>query len=325
MRAYLWMLFAVLLASSELQAKVVVFWQPGFPTAASQPVDRASLDKALEGMEPVFADEAALAAPDMLKNADLLVLPYGSAVPVEPWKSIERYLDGGGNLLVIGGQPLRVPVSLVNQRYVAAVPQDTYSRALGFNHTYEVPVAHGASFHWRTGYSWLPRIELRAQRYFAVEGHLDGLGYMTDSAGLLTAAPVIVSDHLGEGPEHRMLGSRIVALDFDPQLDYWQSGDCIALVRQAAMYARQGAAAFSVETLYSAIRPDEPPLISVHLRIPREESLCNGQRRGQTRASLRESDRRFGHDARQRTWNHGSRCALPSGAARGILHGLGRL
>ncbi len=280
MRAYLCMLFAVMLASSELQAKVVVFWQPGFPTVASQPVDRSSLDKALEGMEPVFADEAALTAPGMLTNTDLLVLPYGSAVPVEPWKSIERYLDGGGNLLVIGGQPLRVPVSLVNQRYVAATPQDTYSRALGFNHTYEVPVAHGAAFHWRTGYSWLPAIELSAQRYFAVEGHLDGLGYMTDSTGQLVAAPVIVSDHLGDAPEHHMLGSRIVALDFDPQPDYWQSGDGIALVRQAALYARQGAAAFSVETLYSAIRPNEPPLISVHLRIPREEksgATVNGE------------------------------------------------
>jgi hypothetical protein len=65
----------------------------------------------------------ALAAPDdALANVDLLVLPYGSAFPVEAWKSIERYLDGGGNLLVIGGQPLRVPVNLVNGQYVAATP-----------------------------------------------------------------------------------------------------------------------------------------------------------------------------------------------------------
>jgi hypothetical protein len=273
MRGYIWMLVAVSLVPLQLQAKVVVFWQPDFPTVASQPVDRASLDKALDGLEPVFVDETALAAPDTLSNADLLVLPYGSAVPVEPWKSIEHYLDGGGNLLVIGGQPLRVPVSLAGQKYVAAAPQDTYSRALGFNHTYEVPVAIGAAFHWRQGYSWMPALEVRAQRFFAVEGHLDGLGYVANPAGQLVAAPVIVSDHAGGGPEHRMLGSRIVALDFDPQPGYWQSKDGIALVRQTAMYARQGAASFSVETLDSAIRPDEPPLISVHLRIPLEEKL----------------------------------------------------
>src|ERR1039458_4304090 len=239
MRGRLWILFAVSLVPLQLQAKVVVLWQPGFPTVASQPIDRASLDKALTGLEPVFEDEATLAAPETLSNADLLVLPYGSSVPVEAWKSIERYLDAGGNLLVIGGQPLRVPVNLANRQYVAASPQDTYSRALGFRHTYEVPVGKDAAFHWRQGYSWLPKLEVKAQRFFAVEGRLDGLGYMTDSAGQLVAAPVIVSDHLGG--DHRMLGSRIVALDFDPQPGYWQSANGIALVQQASEYARQAA------------------------------------------------------------------------------------
>ena len=31
-------------------AKVVVFWQPGFPTVASQPVSHDALVKALDGM-----------------------------------------------------------------------------------------------------------------------------------------------------------------------------------------------------------------------------------------------------------------------------------
>jgi glycosyl hydrolase family 42 (putative beta-galactosidase) len=269
---YLWILFAALVVPLPLLAKAVVFWQPGFPAIASQPIDRASLDKALEGLEPVFEDQASLAGPETLSNADLLVLPYGSAVPVEAWKRIEHYLDSGGNLLVIGGQPLRVPVSLVNGLYVAAAPQDTYSRALGFRHTYEVPVGKDATFNWRQGYSWLPNLEIRAQRFFAVEGRLNGLGYMADSAGQLVAAPVIVSNHTGGG--FRMLGSRIVALDFDPQPGYWQSGDGIALVRQAARYARAGATELSVEMLFSAIRPGEPPVITVHLRIPREQKLA---------------------------------------------------
>jgi hypothetical protein len=269
MRRYLCIFFVASLVALPLQAKVVVFWQPGFPTVASQPVDRASLDKALEGLDPVFEDEASLAASETLANADLLVLPYGSSVPVEAWKSIERYLDAGGNLLVIGGQPLRVPVNLANRQYVAASPQDTYSRALGFRHTYEVPVGKDAAFHWRQGYSWLPKLEVKAQRFFAVEGRLDGLGYMTDSAGQLVAAPVIVSDHLRG--DHRMLGSRIVALDFDPQPGYWQSANGIALVQQASEYARQGATSLSIETLYSAIRPGEAPVITAHLRVPREQ------------------------------------------------------
>jgi hypothetical protein len=269
MHRYKWMLIAALLAPSQVEAKVVVFWQPGFPTVASQPIGRASLDKALAGLEPVFLDEAGLAAPETLAPADLLVLPYGSAVPVAAWKSIERYVDGGGNLLVIGGQPLRVPVSRVNGQYVAAAPQDTYSRTLGFRHTYEVPVAPDAIFQWKHGYAWLPKLEVRARRLFAVEGRLNGLGYMADSEGQLVAAPVIVADYAGGGSEKRMLGSRIVVLDFDPQPDYWQSSDGVTLVRQAAEYARHGAIHLIVETLYSAIRPGEPPAITVHLRVPR--------------------------------------------------------
>jgi hypothetical protein len=271
MLRYLWILFAASLASLQLQAKVVVFWQPGFPTVASQPVDRTSLDKALGGLDPVFADEATLAVPETLANAELLVLPYGSAVPVEAWKSMERYLGAGGNLLVLGGQPLRVPVRLVNGRYAADTEQDTYASSLGFRHSYEVPIAKDAAFRWRTGYAWLPTLHLRAQRFFAVEGRLNGLGYMADSTGLLIAAPVIVAGRAGGGPDHSIPGSRIVALDFDPMPGYWESADGIALVHEAAEYARQGAVDFSIETLFSALRPGEPPVITVHLRIPRQQ------------------------------------------------------
>ena len=204
-------LIAASLLSLPLQAKVVVFWQPGFPTAASQPIDRAALEKALQGLDPFYADETALAAADTLADSDLLILPYGSAVPVEAWKAIEHHLDSGGNLLVLGGLPLRVPVRFANGQYVAAVAQDTYSRALGFRHTYEVPVSRDTVFHWRSGYAWLPTLQIHAQHFFAVEGRLNGLGYMADSAGQLVAAPVIVADHAGRGPDNRMAGSRIAA------------------------------------------------------------------------------------------------------------------
>jgi hypothetical protein len=271
MRRCVWVLFVASILPLQLEAKTVVFWQVGFPTLASQPMDRPTLDKALDGLEPLFADVESLADPETLSNVDLLVLPYGSALPVEAWKSIERYLNAGGNLLVIGGQPLRTPVSLVKGQYRAGSPQDTYARVLGFRHTYEVPVESGAKFQWRRGYSWLPGIEIRAQRFFAVEGRLNGLGYMADSTGLLVAAPVIVADRTGGGQDTQMLGSRTVALDFDPEPGYWRSEDGISLVRQAAEYARHGATDFSVETLFSAIRPGEPPVVTVHLRIPRQE------------------------------------------------------
>ena len=155
------------------------------------------------------------------EGADLLVLPYGSACPTDAWNAIRTYLHAGGNLLVIGGQPLHVPVTQTDGKFVRETPQDTYGRALQFNHTYAVPVSSPARFAWKHGYTFGQTPAIRAGRFFAVEGHLDGLGYMVDSTGLLAAAPVIVANY-GWGP---IEGSRVVALDFDPEPSYWESQD----------------------------------------------------------------------------------------------------
>jgi hypothetical protein len=246
----------------SLHAKTVVFLQPGFPTVASQPVERGALEQALHGMDAQFEDLKSLSDPAALAGADLLVLPYGSAVPQDAWKTIESYLHAGGNLLILGGQPLRVPVAENDGKFSASQPQDTYARVLDFRHTYEVPVSADARFAWKFGYGFLPTPAIHAQHFFAVEGRLDGLGYMVDRSGMEVAAPVIVANHL-YGP---LAGGRVVALDFDPAPGYWQSADGVALIRQCADYARQGATAFSVEVQFSAIRPGEPPVITVHLR-----------------------------------------------------------
>lgn len=264
-------LLALIFLPIALHARVVVFWQPGFPTVASQPLDRPTLEQALTGMDPVFADESALARPETLRGSGLLILPYGSAVPVASWKAIEPYLNAGGNLLILGGQPLRVPVTQEGGQYVAGVPQDTWSRALGFRHSYEVPVPADAAFQWRSGYTWLPRIKVQAQTYFAVEGRMNGLGYMADSTGLLVASPVIVSDQNSIGAE-QIAGTRIVALDFCPMPGYWQSPDGTSLIREAAEYAGQNAVRFSVEALFSALHPGESPVLTVHLRDSHSQS-----------------------------------------------------
>jgi Beta-galactosidase len=259
LRSIALLLFAAAISSASLFAKTVVFWQPGFPVLDSQPVDRAALTKALDGMSPVFADVAALKDSATLADADLLVLPYGSSVPVDAWQAIERYLQAGGNLFIVGGKPLHMPVTQADGKFLAQRPQDTYSRTLYFEHTSEVPVAGDAQFQWRDGHPWPAIARLRARRYFAVEGHLDGLAYMVDRSGLRMAAPVIAAGH-GAG--------RVVCLDFDPEPGYWESEDGIALVRQAASYAMQVAIELSVETLFSTLRPGEPPVITAHISSP---------------------------------------------------------
>lgn len=259
------LLFATLLSTASTFAKTVVFWQPGFPVIDSQAVDRGALEKALTGMDPVFADLPALLKPGALADADLLILPYGSALPVVAWKAIETYIHAGGNLLIMGGQPLRVPVSQANGKFEASRPQDTYARGFEFQHTLVVPVGKAARFHWKDGYPWPSIARVSARRFFAVEGHLDGLGYMVDGAGLRMAAPVIFGDR-GKG--------RVVCLDFDPDPGYWESGDGVALIKQAARFAGQGAIQFSVETLFSTLRPGEPPVITAHIHERNEKKTA---------------------------------------------------
>ncbi len=277
----------LLFTTSVASAKVVVFWQPGFPTVASQPVARETLVNALHGTDPVFVGFDSLRDPATLADADLLVLPYGSATPVDLWSEIRAYLRGGGNLLIIGGQPFHVPVRMTDGKFVPERPQDTYGRELDFRHTYELPRLEAAKFGWRTGYSFLAKLEVRARRFFAVEGallgagsmtDLRGLGYMVNAEGDEIAAPVIVADHTDVGvPEQRMLGGRVVMLDFEPERGYWESADGISLIRQAADYARQGSILFWTETLFSTLRPGEPAQVVVHLRNARRERLNQPQ------------------------------------------------
>jgi hypothetical protein len=266
--------FFLLAWSTTLAAKTLVFWQEGFPAVASQAVSRDTLLKALDDHDIVFAGLAELKDPATWKDVNLFVLPYGSAVPAEAWASIKSYLRDGGNLLLLGGEALRVPVASANGKFLQSPPQDTYARELGFEHSSEVPVATGSHFAWKEGYSFLQAPKIRARRFFATEGQLEGFGYMMDTQGERVAATVVVKDHTSVAlPPEAMLGSRIVLLDFEPESGYWESPDGLLLIREAAAYARQGATSFWVEAPFSTIKPDEPVNVVVHLRNARRERL----------------------------------------------------
>lgn len=262
--------FLFLLAFSSFvasaAAKTVVFWQDGFPTVASEPITRAALERALSGTLPEFAGRNELSDKATLDGADLLVLPYGSAFPKEAWRSILSYMRSGGNLLVLGGQPFRVPAVFEDGHFRQEPAQDAYSREMGIVHTYEVPQKDEARFDWRDGYDFLPKVQLHAAHYFVLQGQTDGLGYMSNTAGAKIAAPVDVSDRMG---------SRKVMLDFQPEAGFWESPDGIALIGAAAGYAAQGPTLFALEMQYSALKPGEAPEVTVHLRSARK------QRRGE--------------------------------------------
>jgi hypothetical protein len=250
------------------QGKVVVFWQEGFPTVESQAVPRTALEQALQAMQPVvFAGLDEL--PGALKEADLLVLPYGSAAPVEGWKAILAHLEGGGNLLTLGGRPLFVPVVRKGGGFDAGRVQNTYSRQLGFSHSYQAPQTNFAKFVWGDGYAFLRPVELEARRVYVVTGSA-GMGYFLDANGEKAAAPVVKRDFTRDSG---MLGARCVFLNFEPGPGYWSSPAGVTLIQQAAEYARQGATWLRLEVQNATLVEDEIPQVVVQLRNARKQRL----------------------------------------------------
>ena len=240
----------------------MVFLQSGFPAIDTEAPSREEFAQSVPNAR--FADLAHLRSGEALIGTPLLILPYGSAVPAAAWPAIQNYLSGGGNLLVVGGQPLRVPVNGEQEgAFQAEAAQDSYSRELGFLHTYAAPLPfEPLRFVWRDGYDFLPEVSLHSIKVFVEEGHLNGLAYLDERDGTHAASPVIVSDHLGGD---RMNGSRIVALPFTAPPGFWASGNGQILLRTAAQYAAAGATSFSVELEYNALRLGEAVAATLHL------------------------------------------------------------
>jgi hypothetical protein len=273
---FLFCLFAVLFTGKLTYAKTVVFQESGFPTIDSQAVTQSVLQAAF-GSEARFMGLKELNERNALQGAGLLVLPYGSAVPMDAWPAIDAYLKAGGNLLVIGGQPLHVPVDGQAGRFKPEPPQDRLGRVLDFRHSYAIPVDSDGTFAWREGYEFLPKIAVHAQQFFTVEGRLNGLGYMQAADGTKLAAPVIVAErNQAGGAGNSMASSRVVSLDFKAAPGYWESADGIALIKAAAEYAQRGPTQFWLETQYSTLRPGEVPQLTVHLKRPKADERAAG-------------------------------------------------
>jgi hypothetical protein len=285
---------------SSARGKVVVFWQEGFPTLESQPIAQEALQKALDGFQPEFADLDELSNPKTLRDADLLVLPYGSAVPADAWAAVVKHIQAGGNLLVLGGRALTIPVRKQGGGFVASRLEAAYARQIGIEHTYEAPLQSGLKFVWKD--ATLSGGDVRAKRVFVLEGVNRGLGFLENSAGERVAAPVVAADFLdleGEArPQPRaraappvavasflgleseartQLGARIVMLGFEPESGYWSSADALGLLRQAADYALQGATLFRVEMQNVTLLAGEIPQAVVRLNNARKQRLGRGQ------------------------------------------------
>ena len=136
-------------------ANTVVFWQEGFRTIASQPVPHDILSNALIGTNLRFTGIDGFRDLATLARADLVLFPYGSAVPVDVWSAIHGYLRRGGNPLILGGKPLRVPGRFADGKFMRSLERKNVDvaehRVLGTRLIVRVSTAAGKAKPERCG------------------------------------------------------------------------------------------------------------------------------------------------------------------------------
>jgi hypothetical protein len=272
---------ATLAAPTPVTARTVVFHEPGFPTLESKPIARETLSEALAGQEIVYAGIDDLARPETLREAGLLVLPYGSAFPADAWPAIRAHIEAGGNVLTLGGRALWIPVWRAGKAFRADRPQNTYWRTLSFVNSIEVPRQPFERFAWQESFSFLRPVEIRALRVFAfnaqhvigysgADANYRGMGYFLDERGRRIASPVTRLDFAltprGAQPEHR---GRLVMLNFEPQPGYWSSPAGRGLLAEMAGYATLAPVSVWVELRKASLLANEMAEIIVHSRDPR--------------------------------------------------------
>jgi hypothetical protein len=227
-----------LTAAAFTFAKTVIFFEKNFPTVENGEISRTTLEHAFASLKPRFVNLVELLKKDTLAEGDLLVLPYGSALPADAWETIRHHLNQG-HLLVLGGRPFFVPVYRKENGWRIEYPQNTFARSLGIEHSYEAPQHGPWNVQWDEDAAWFRNTNLHARRVFVNAGYggrYRGLCFLVNDHGDRLAAPVVAEDFLG----FNQLPRRRVYLSFDSEPAFWNSPDGIELMRKAAIYASLG-------------------------------------------------------------------------------------
>jgi hypothetical protein len=290
---------------------VALFAAPGFPSVDAPPIAQAVLEAALSGFSVArFDSPAALTAGLTREAPDALILPYGSAFPVEAWPALREFIQQGGNLVVLGGAPLEMPVrsgppdSNGAPTYVAGPRQPTFAREFLIGPADQVatsdldgPVRIVAA----NGSTWsaLPPVPTRtfaltlrlaSIKDLPAEGGSEGqrdaivrpLVHLVDRDGTPRACPLLAVDRIrGDGA-----GGRWVLAPSDAALD-------APFIRQAVATALDGASAIDARPVRASVVRGEVP----HVRI-----LVNRPAPGANESPAASAHLRVFGDAGQTLW-----------------------
>src|SRR5579859_269064 len=257
---------------------IALFTEPDFPTVGTTPLPLNELKKSLSSAGPATSVRLTELSKLSPEQTDLLVLPYGSAFPEAGWQGLYHYLEQGGNLLVLGGRPLEVPVLCEGKGWKQAAPQTAYYQSLAIEQVNtipakrvvrheavaDLPVLDGLSLPPMEAHSLMVRFteadeENRTGTTGPMDGELKPLLWGLDAKGRRVSAPAVIVDRY----QGRFSGGRWV---FIPAfLPKWSS-TLDKLVSQLARVARMGALQTTVRPALACYQAGAQPQLNWWVR-----------------------------------------------------------
>jgi hypothetical protein len=248
---------------------IVILDEPGFPVIDTAPAPMGLLHRALPGARSSSAAE--LDRNLGAKSTRLLVLPYGSAFPLDQWNSIQKFLSRGGNLLTLGGRPFTRPARFEDGAWRVQPETYAFARELLINDYQETPgsahlapvanadevIGDVSALKWRRAYSMVIRLSqqetsARIGASGTVDSQLKTLLWGA-SDGKRVAAPVVQVDHF----ENQYSGGRWVMLNCQIEKAFLESERAGALIEGLARQALAGAELLRVTPTYPLFLPTE--------------------------------------------------------------------
>lgn len=271
-------------AAQPPAGRVAVFRAAGFPIVDAPVIAPATLDEALAGTSATpYATAPALADALRRGQADVLLLPYGSAFPVEAWPEIRAFVERGGGLVVLGGAPFAQPVRAKGSAFALGTRQPTFAHDLLIGPVDVVAaadIAGPATVTATAGSGWTRALPAPTKTFALTirlatrkdmpsehgsEGPKDGvvrpLVHVVDRDGIPRACPLLVIDRL----RGRDAGGRWVLAPSDAPLDAPAIREMVALAAARASHVE-------ARPVRASVAAAETPQVRVVVTRPRSRA-----------------------------------------------------
>lgn len=267
LRFFLLALVSLSTTQIAVAQSTIIFSEPGFPSIDTSAVSTSTLAQALQDTRAVDAAQLPAALSDA--QTKLLVMPYGSAYPEAAWPAILKYLDGGGNLIVLGGKPFTRAAYREGAAWKLRRPSVAASLELFIHDYQQTPGSQGLefatnpdlhadipAFAWTRGFSPVVRLSVtnRQPRDMGGTGNEDA--WLTTIAwgerdGHKLAAPAFLIDHVGE----RFVGGRWIFLACDAAPGALSNRQLLAALQALALRRNDR---FTLRPKMAVFAPGEP-------------------------------------------------------------------